>query len=346
MNKIRVLVTGAGSGVGQGIIKALNICSLEVEIISADIAPLNAALYRTDESLLIPKVEDNQALEKMIDIISRNAIDIVMIGSEFDLCFFAKNKEVIEKQTKALVFASPIETVEISNDKWKTYEFLKRNNLPYAESFLPKDLDDTMQIADDLQFPIILKTRTGTSNRHVHLVDNKNDLIHLYPTVPNPMLQQVIQTPKEYLDCEYTCSIFKTKNGAILGPFTARRTLKGGSSWIVEVDNYEKLYPLLLKIGESLPTLGTLNIQLMVSDKGPIPFEFNARFSGTTAIRANFGFNEPEMVLRSFFLNEKISQPQIRKGVVLRYLEEVFLEGTSVQDLKPPFPKGKIQSWF
>ena len=47
MKKIKVLVTGAGSGVGQSIMKALKISKLPIKIISADIndeiAQANAA---------------------------------------------------------------------------------------------------------------------------------------------------------------------------------------------------------------------------------------------------------------------------------------------------------------
>ena len=68
------MVTGAGSGVGQGIIKALNICKYDVEIYSADISPLNSALYRTDKSLLIPKVEEPKSLDSMLKIITSNKI--------------------------------------------------------------------------------------------------------------------------------------------------------------------------------------------------------------------------------------------------------------------------------
>ena len=48
---------------------------------------------------------------------------------------------------------------------------------------------------------------------------------------------------------------------------------------------------------------GSFNIQLRLSKRGPIPFEFNPRFSGTTSIKSYFGFNEPEMFIKNYYLN-------------------------------------------
>ena len=160
------------------------------------------------------------------------------------------------------------------------------------------------------------------------------------------MLQKLIDIPTSELKNEYTCSIFKEASGQLMKPFTARRVLRGGSSWIVEVAPFKEIDPLMIAIGKKLDFMGSLNVQLMIGKKGPVPFEFNCRFSGTTAVRAHFGYNEPEMALRSYFLKETIPAPQIRQGLALRYLEEVFIEGVGAEDLKLPLVKGKVRPWF
>jgi len=342
----RVIVTGAGSGVGQGIIKALRMSELPVTVIGADIEPMNVALYRTDESVIIPRVERSAALVEMIDVLLRHRVDVVMIGSEFDLEFFSINKQVIEAQSGAIVIVAPPATVAIADDKWLTAEFLRKNSLPYAQAYLPNDRDDAARLADEWGYPIVLKTRSGTSSRHVHIVNDRDRLLEYFQSTPNPMLQRMIDTPSSQLGSEYTCSVFKTVDGSMIGPFTARRTVRGGTSWHIEVAPFEVLYEPLLAIADAIDFVGSLNVQLMLTEQGAIPFELNARFSGTTAVRAHFGFNEPAMALQSCFYKEEIPVPSIRFGVAMRYHEEVFIENMSADNLLPGVQKGVVNPWF
>jgi carbamoyl-phosphate synthase large subunit len=340
-------VTGAGSGVGQGIIKALRVATLPVEVITTDISPSAQGLYRGDEARILPPVEADGALAAIIAALRDLSPDAVLIGSEFDLEFFARHRRQIEEETHAIVVVADQHAIGIADDKWATAEFLRKSGLPHPRSAAPGTLEQALSDAKRIGFPLVIKPRSGTSNRNVHIVRDAKQLAAVFDGVPNPVLQELIAEPSNRLAAEYTCSVFRCADGALVGPFTARRTLRSGNSWVVEVRRFEHLHPLLISVAERLPCMGTLNIQLMIGPDGPIPFEFNARFSGTTAVRAHFGFNEPEMSLRSYVLGEAIAEPSVRDGLALRYLEEVFLEDVQLSDLGPgALPKGTVVPWF
>ena len=347
MNYIKILVTGVGGGVGQSIMKALRISKLPIKIISADINPLNAGLYRSDKAIIVPRVENKNALSWYIRNLNKHKIDILMVGSEYDLVFFSKNKEIIEQNTNCKICVSDIETVTMSDDKFLTQEFLKKNQFPYLKTFIPRDIRHAIDIAKKLDFPVLLKSRFGTSARNVYLIKNSSEIKSLFRFVSKPIIQEYAGFySKNGLNHEYTCSFFTTSDKKIIGPFVAKRKLLHGTSWIAEVRNFPKIKPVIKKIANCLKNTGSMNIQLRLGPKGPVPFEFNARFSGTTSIRAHFGFNEPEMYIKSYVLKKKIKQPKIKKGISLRYVEEIFLENKNYINIGKKFCKGRRNKWF
>ena len=344
MKKINILVTGAGSGVGQSIIKALNLSKLKLNIFSADINAYNAGLYRTKKSLIIPRIEKKDSLKKIIRIIKANKIDILFIGSEYEIYFFAKNKDRIEKETNVKICVSSTEIIDIANDKFKTFKFLKKNNFGAPKSFLINN-KNFHKVYKNLKKPFILKNRFGTSAREVFLIKNKEDYLSYYKTLSFPMAQENLRKNNKNYD-EYTCSIFRDNTGRLIGPFISQRFLKFGTSWILKTIVNNKLSNLIKNIANKLENFGTINIQLMKKNNQFLPIEINSRFSGTTSIRAALGFNEPEMYIKNFFMNKKIKNKKIKKGYVFRYVEEIFLNSDSDKKLVSFFSKGKKIKWF
>jgi len=346
MRRLNILVTGAGSGVGQSIIKALRISKTNCNIISADIDYFNAGFYRTKKSIIVPKVEKAGSLNWYIKNLKKLKIDILMIGSEFDLVFFSKHKDIIKKKTNCEVCVSKFNTVKIANDKYLTQSFLKKNKLPYLKTFAVNNLNDALKKAKKLKIPFVLKSRFGTSARSVYLIKKIKELKFFFNLIKKPILQEHLGSLNNDLKTEYTCSFFTTKNKKVIGPFIARRKLLYGTSWVTEVKENKKISKLIMKIASHLDNTGSFNVQLRIGKKGPIPFEFNPRFSGTTSIRAHFGFNEPAMFIKNYILNKKIINPVIRPGISFRYIEEIFLDSSNISMLSKKIGKGKINKWF
>jgi carbamoyl-phosphate synthase large subunit len=79
-------------------------------------------------------------------------------------------------------------------------------------------------------------------------------------------------------------------------------------------------------IAGRLKPFGSCNLQLRVDDKGqPKLFEINPRFSGTTYMRALFGYNEVAFIICKILGWEET--PLIKKnGKVIRYYDERLIQ--------------------
>jgi carbamoyl-phosphate synthase large subunit len=76
-------------------------------------------------------------------------------------------------------------------------------------------------------------------------------------------------------------------------------------------------------------------VQLRLVDGRPVPFELNVRFSGTTPMRVQLGFNEVEAALRHFVLGEdELPLADVEEGVVLRYWNEMYVSSEAAAELQ------------
>ncbi len=342
---MRVAVTGVGGGVGQSIMKALTLSSLEVEIYPVDVQPLSACLYRGQRGTVLPPPEKPGALEQWAVWLAQERIDALIPGSDHDLISLAGVRDDWLRQGVCQVLISDPELVAACQDKALTSELLGGLGLPYPRSAWSLSLDQALAWAGGQGYPLILKPRRGSGSRQLHLVQDEEELRFYFPRTKEPILQEHLGDGDAQE--EFTCAVFADAAGQCQGTFMARRQLMAGATYQAEIGYWPQIDELLLELGRRLRPRGPLNVQLRSTPRGPVPFELNIRCSGTTAIRAYFGFNEPEMLLRHYVLGEPLAAPARRTGYAFRYWNEVFLEGVDGQRLRqgPQGIAGVILPW-
>ncbi len=68
---IKLMVTGAGAVLGQGIIKSLRASSLPCEIVALDPNPLSVGLYWADRGALVPMANEPHYAEVIEMLLER-----------------------------------------------------------------------------------------------------------------------------------------------------------------------------------------------------------------------------------------------------------------------------------
>lgn len=342
---MKIAVTGVGGGVGQSICKALGISSLDARVYPVDIQPLSAGLFRGEEGIVVPKGEEPSSMDRWRDEFMKRGITVVIPGSDYDVVTLAAVRDEWSAGGGPVVLVSDLELVQDCRDKARTYDLLTRNQIDAPKCVWGESLAKTLEFAETVGYPVIIKPRDGSASRHVSLAKDPAELSFYFERTPNAIVQEYLTL--DGAEEEFTCAVFVDTAGDVTGTFMARRTLSGGSTYRAEVGYWEELQPFLVEVGKKLKPRGPLNVQLRMTSRGPVPFELNIRCSGTTAIRAYYGYNEPEMWIRNEILGEKVAQPPRRNGFALRYWNEVFIPDMTVDDLGGTSitKRGEILAW-
>jgi len=319
----RVAVTGVGGGCGQAIVKALRMSKLPLEIFKVDITPLSAGLFFSDAGLSAVLPAPEKSLTEWEQFIDEFGIDAIIPGSDHDLLPLS----IAFSRSVALV-AKP-SFVRIANDKAETY---RTGIYAIPSIYAAANTDDILAFAEAHGFPLIVKPRNGMTSRGVSLVNDLEELLFYWKHTANPIVQKYIDGD------EYTCAVYFSRRGEPVAFFQMRRWLYAGSTYRAEVTHHPIVEEFMRCTAVALqryrPT-GPVNLQMRLdANNTPHLLEINARCSGSTAMRAHFGYNEPEMLLREYCAGEDIEMPKTRDGVAMRYWDELYVDNATIEDIK------------
>ncbi|MEQ8675445.1 MAG: ATP-grasp domain-containing protein [Aggregatilineales bacterium] len=344
--KLPVLVTAAGSGVGYEVVKTLKLTG-KYYIIGTDIVDYNYGIYQIDEAYLIPPVHDPEYLSILLDICISKGVRAIIAGSEAELALIATQEHIFE-DNNVVVLANTADVIAICSDKFRTMSFLAKNDFPVPETTIISDIDSLPQ---NIVFPVILKPVKGSSgSRNTFIAQTFDEVHHLCAYLLALGVPVLMQEYIGHPTSEYTVGVLHSLTGELLGSFALHREIRSGINSMINVPNRtnrhelgDRLvissgfsqgiadeFPEIRKKCEQIATLlgsrGPLNIQCRYMNGELYPFEINPRFSGTSYMRALCGFNEVDMLIENH-LNDRdfTKQPVYKHGRLVRGLDEQLI---------------------
>jgi predicted ATP-grasp superfamily ATP-dependent carboligase len=129
----RILVTGAGGSAAYNFIESLrdNPNKENFYIVGADVSKFHIELSRVDQRYLIPRVDDPSYLDKVNQIVEKEAIDFVHAQPDVEVDFLSKNRHKV----KAKTFFPDQKTVQICQNKMEFNAILKKNKIAVPEAY-------------------------------------------------------------------------------------------------------------------------------------------------------------------------------------------------------------------
>lgn len=341
MKKISVLVTGIGGGShGEQIIKSLNLVNdLDLEIIGTDVTKRTTGKVIVDKFYQVPYVSDSKYEETIFKIIKENDVKFIFHGSEPELKFISENREKFEK----LGIKHPLnskDAISLCMNKYETYKYLENLevNLPKFKKI--NSIEDINSI--DF-YPLVLKPSTGSGgSSDVYIALDKEDCELLVKYMLKHSVDIIAQHYVGNHNDEYTIGVSSNSDGDILGSIVVKRYITNALSTYKKVKNNNEFFVIssgisqgkvchnknLQKQAEEIAKLinskGPLNIQCREVDGKLMLFEINPRLSGTTSLRAMAGYNEPELMIKHYLLNEDWDN-RYNEMTIMRTIQEVVI---------------------
>jgi carbamoyl-phosphate synthase large subunit len=342
--KKNILVTGTGGrSVGSGILHAIKRSNADVHsrwnVIAADADPFAWGLYNADDAVLLPRADDESYLPYIRRIIETHQVDAIIPGTEAETNLLLNNAKEL---APAVVLGNRKELMPMMMDKFsahRTLESLGYLTIPTAP------LQDWKTIVANYGFPLIVKPTRGTGgSRGVQLVTCEEQMQSVLD-VATDRTAPCVQPYIGHADHEYTVGVLTSHDGTLIDSIVMRRKLIGLSllegKWLDKTfyavsTGYSQGFivrdPAIQEFCETLArdlnSCGPLNIQLRIDSvtNTPMVFEVHPRFSGTTPIRADVGFNEVDVLLRNTLFGERFNRLNYRSDVAaIRAFEHVIV---------------------
>lgn len=310
----KILVTGVGGNVGQGILRNLRNLNYDLYLIGTNTEHVSGGNHLCDKVSKVPFSQSSDYIPKILSICKREKIDLIIPSTDYEMYYLALS-------------ATNLPTIAGSNslvaktflNKYETWKSFKKCGIPFAKTTIPSLYNNDFN-------EIIIKPVEGRGSRD----------IFINPVKPKSYSDDFI-IQKLYKGREITTAFYVTKKKKLLGSITFLRLLYNGATYICEVtfDYNKKIQSIIEKVINNFDIAGSCNIQSIVDENENIwPFELNCRISGTNSIRGQFGFEDVKYTVEEYLFNITPKKPVIKKGSAVRILMDIIYPNVNLDGIR------------
>lgn len=289
------------------------------------------ALKNADRFVISPLIYDSKYINFLLNYCQENNIQAIISLFDIDLPILSKNKSKFNNAGISII-VSDENIIKICNDKWLTYDFLKKAKFNTPTSFISIKNAITAIEKKEMYFPLIIKPRWGMGSIGIYQADNIEELYVLYNkslrNINESYLkyesQQAIEKSiiiQEKIDGEeYGMDIFNDFNGNLLSIVSKKKiAMRAGETDSAEIIYNEDLLQIGEKLSQTSKHIGNLDVDCFLVKNKFYILEMNCRFGGQYPFSHLAGINFPKAIIQ-MLQQKKVSQtlliPQIgTKGI-------------------------------
>ena len=282
---------------GSQAIKALKEEKIKVILVNPNIATYQTSKTLADEVYFLPI--NTYFVEKVIAKERPDGIMLSFGGQTALNCGLALEAKGILKKHNVKVLGSPVEAIELTEDREKFAQHLKSIDVPVPPSGTAVNLNEAKKVANKIGFPLMVRAAFALGGQKSGVAYNEKDLEEIVKGAlavsPQVLIEKYLHHFKEI---EYevvrdqygnTVTVCNMENFDPLGIHTGDSIVIAPSQTLSNKE-YHKLREASIKIVNSLKIVGECNVQYALNPKskdGVVDYfviEVNARLSRSSAL--------------------------------------------------------------
>jgi carbamoyl-phosphate synthase large subunit len=245
-----------------------------------------------------------------LDICAREDIRLIVPTTDIELVFLAPLKEEFAARGITILVSDP-GAINICDDKYLSYLFLREAGLPVPATFLPDMFAPAAPVAPaapaasaatgvgrEREFPLFIKPRQGRGSMDCFLIRNRQELEFFTGYITAPVIQECLNGP------EYTIDLLADFTGEVVSVVPRERiATAAGVSQKGRTVKDPALIDLAIQVSKALRIIGPANIQCFagVSGTGTPAIkivEINPRFAGGYPLTHASGVSFPGLLIK------------------------------------------------
>ena len=298
------------------------------KIIGVDAGEINAGRYFVDTFYRIPRAEDKDYIEVLLNICKKENVKglIPLYEGEFQVLNSAREK--FEEQGIFLILSGE-EVNSICKDKKLTYEHFMKSKIKLPKVYYDSEINEIIEKEDITKFPLFIKPVDGMGSSNAFRINNINELKFFRGYIKNNIIQECIEGD------EYTVDCLVDFNGNPIYVVPRKRIeVRSGevvkSSTVHDDDMINNTIEVIKHLNKAkdkkgLGAIGPLTIQFFKDKNGNIYLlEINPRFGGGVPLSFEAGADYGR-ALNTILNEEEINYiNEFEEKTMLRYDEAVF----------------------
>lgn len=290
------------------------------KVIAVDNQLSAPALVDADIAIKVPRITDENYIDSLLKIIKDNSVTALISLNDLELPILALNKKKLE-QTGAKIIISDQKVIDISFDKWKTYQFFKKINVETPKTYL--NIKTTLEaiLKLEINYPLIVKPRWGSASIGIDVANNEEELVlahklqliriksSILSEVSSEDIENSIIIQEKINGDEYGIDILNDLEGNHYGSFVRKKLAMRSGETDKAMSIIDKKFNDIAKhIASETKHIGNMDCDFFVSEDKVYFLEMNPRFGGGYPFSHEAGINTPAIYIEWLSNNKDVDQ--------------------------------------